>query len=563
MFTLLELREARTTRDLAKLLGYSSKGLTSLTFHHFQPSLKYITFTIPKKNGTERLISAPNEKLKTLQGKLSLLLQDIESELEEYNPKKNKIVHGFKRDRTIITNAKRHIKKKYVLNLDIKDYFGSITFPRIMGFFIKDTNYQLDPHIATRIAQIACHDGSLPQGSPCSPVVSNLIFRLVDMRLLKICQKYHLTYTRYADDLTFSSQRPIDEFLINKIIAQIEQANFEVNKNKTRVYDYNKCQQVTGLTVNEKVSVNKKYYKNVRAMTHSLLKTGRFLIDNKTGSINSLEGMLSFIDQVQLEGKSRFALHGAEFRKLNAKEKLLRDFYFYKKFYSNKMPLVIGEGKTDGIILKTLIYKTCPEDSVFFKDRFDGSYDCKLDFHYWTEKDSRFFGSSGGAAQIIDFIKFIFEYRQKSSRIESCHVEKIRPIILVLDTDGEGIKAINAINAYFLSKKKIDENVGKVKKNEKLIETGKEIESFYKITEDIYIVPISNKIGRDIEDLFPLSLLTRPYKRMKFKKVSSEEKAYDKIVFAEKIVKPLSKESDFALFSPVTEAFKAILSNTL
>ena len=123
--------------------------------------------------------------------------------IEESN-RENRIItnisHGFERGKSIISNARVHKNKKYVVNMDIKDFFPSIHFGRIVGFFQNNRYFKLPYEVAVIIAQIACYKGHLPQGSPCSPVIANLICNVMDIRILKLAKKYKLDYTRYADD---------------------------------------------------------------------------------------------------------------------------------------------------------------------------------------------------------------------------------------------------------------------------------------------------------------------------------------------------------------------------
>ena len=112
--------------------------------------------------------------------------------------------HGFRRKHSIITNARPHKRRRHVLNLDLQD-FPSSNFGRVRGFFLKNHQCPLHEKIATLIAQIACHNNELPQGSPSSPIISDLIAHPMDVRLAQLAKKHRLTYSRYADDLTFST----------------------------------------------------------------------------------------------------------------------------------------------------------------------------------------------------------------------------------------------------------------------------------------------------------------------------------------------------------------------
>src|ERR1700693_2426239 len=143
-----------------------------------------------------------------LQRHLSDLLQDCIEEINQIKNRKDQLAHGFKRGRSIITNATKHRKRRYVLNIDLQDFFGTINFGRVRGFFLKERNFALHAHVATVLDEIACHQNSLPQGSPCSSVISNLIGHVLDIRLGKLAFDSGCTYSRYANDITLSTNKP-------------------------------------------------------------------------------------------------------------------------------------------------------------------------------------------------------------------------------------------------------------------------------------------------------------------------------------------------------------------
>lgn len=170
----VRLISAKTLPELASLLGYKASGL-SYVLYKIDDTAKYTEFKISKKDGGERTIQAPIRELKVLQQHLSSLLQNCLEEIEDGKTHGRNLSHGFRRDHSIVTNARNHKNRRFVFNVDLKDFFPSINFGRVQGFFVKSNDFQLDPRIATIIAQIACHNGALPQGSPASPVISNLI----------------------------------------------------------------------------------------------------------------------------------------------------------------------------------------------------------------------------------------------------------------------------------------------------------------------------------------------------------------------------------------------------
>ena len=214
-----------------------------------------------------------------VQRRVADILQDCVEEINKVKGLKDQISHGFKRKRSIVSNANKHRRKRYVFNVDLQDFFETINFGRVRGFFISDKNFALDPAVATVLAQIACHNNVLPQGSPCSPVISNLIGHVLDVALVKLASVSSCTYSRYADDLTFSTNERIFPASIAKreanppdkweagdqLRAIVTRAGFTINQNKTRMQYRNSRQEVTGLVVNSKVNIRSDYRRSVRS----------------------------------------------------------------------------------------------------------------------------------------------------------------------------------------------------------------------------------------------------------------------------------------------------------
>ena len=308
-----KFNQLQTKDDFAKLLGLKSAKYINYLLYNIKTDNLYNSFTIPKKNGGERVIHAPKKELKFLQKKLSNVLwecylESIESKSKDKNFKTPVLSHAFEKGKSIITNSQMHRNKKYILNIDLKNFFDSFNFGRVRGFFIKDRDFAVSPEIATVIAQIACYQGKLPQGAPSSPIITNLITRILDYRIVKIAKKYRFTYSRYADDMTFSTNRELNS---NKLRASKELDNFlteleeviissgfEINPQKTRLSNNMQRQEVTGLVVNKKINVKREYIKNTRAMAFQLYKDGAFEIDKKPGTINQLTGRFAFIFQI-------------------------------------------------------------------------------------------------------------------------------------------------------------------------------------------------------------------------------------------------------------------------
>lgn len=185
--------------ELAKILDIKSNNLYYYAFRANQEDL-YTSFNIPKKDGSLREINAPIKRLKVIQQRLSNILNYV------YKPKKS--AHGYVRNKSIKTNAEAHFyqnkPRKLILNIDLEDFFPSITYQRIVGLFLSRP-YSLPEEIAHIIARLTCFQGKLPQGSPTSPILSNMICRRLDHQLIELAKKSRCIYTRYADDITFST----------------------------------------------------------------------------------------------------------------------------------------------------------------------------------------------------------------------------------------------------------------------------------------------------------------------------------------------------------------------
>ena len=208
MKNLARLRLATSLNDIGALLAIKPSAL-AYVLYKLPPQAKYTTFSVPKKNGGERIIAAPEPRLKLIQRRLGFLLEQTQNEIETHLEVKQQCVlaHGFKPGFSTATNATNHRNRRWVFNTDLQDFFPSINFGRVRGFFIKNRHYKLNENAATIIAQIACHENRLPQGSPCSPVISNIIAHPLDIRLNELSTRAGCTNTRYADDLTFSTNK--------------------------------------------------------------------------------------------------------------------------------------------------------------------------------------------------------------------------------------------------------------------------------------------------------------------------------------------------------------------
>ncbi len=180
--------------ELAQFLNIPIKKITYVLYIQGVNNY-YKSFQIPKKNGGVRNINAPQGDLKEIQKKLANALWDFQIEYIEKNSNKAKASHAFQKKKGIITNSIVHKNKKIVLNLDLENFFESFHFGRVRGYFHKNNFFQLPIEVATIIAQLTCYKGSLPQGAPSSPIITNLIANILDIKLLNIVKKYRVDYT--------------------------------------------------------------------------------------------------------------------------------------------------------------------------------------------------------------------------------------------------------------------------------------------------------------------------------------------------------------------------------
>ncbi len=239
---------------------------------------KYYTFKLPKRSGGYRTIASPDWNLKKVQEKI-----------KEYIDKKYTFLecqYGFIKGKNIVDNAIIHSKAGYILNIDLKDFFPSIHFGRGRGIFMNQP-FNLPKEVATILANLSCFHNALPQGSPASPSLSNIVCYSLDKKILHLSEQYQFHYTRYADDITLSSPTLFSEKIVKRnhdnevILGQelrklIERSGFTINETKTNYSWQRERKEVTGLIVNEKVNVKKIYIKKLRALLNHCEKEGLY-----------------------------------------------------------------------------------------------------------------------------------------------------------------------------------------------------------------------------------------------------------------------------------------------
>jgi len=302
-------------KALANAMGIALAELRFLCFNRAVSTINhYQRFRIPKKTGGERLISAPMPRLKRAQ---YWVLDNILAHAPLHEA-----AHGFVPQRSILSNARNHVGKDVVINLDLKDFFPTLTYARVKGLF-EAMGYA--EAVAIPLALLCTEpvvdemqlDGQryfvangprlLPQGAPTSPAITNLICRKLDRRLFGLAQKLGFTYSRYADDLTFSvsgeGARKIGT-LLKAVHGIVTAEGFNVHPDKTRVMRNSARQEVTGLTVNERVAVPRDLVRRFRAVLQQVEKHGP---DGKhfgpgKNVVRSLLGFGHFVAMVDPEG---------------------------------------------------------------------------------------------------------------------------------------------------------------------------------------------------------------------------------------------------------------------
>ena len=570
--TLEKLRDAKTLDDVARLLGFVPSGL-SYVLYKIPEANKYVSFDIPKRGGGKRHIKAPEPRLALLQRRLANLLYDCLDELKKgAPPARRSLAHGFERKRSIVTNANLHKRRRYVLNLDLEDFFPSINFGRVRGFFLKDKHFSLDPKVATIVAQIACHENALPQGSPCSPVVSNLVGHLLDSRLARFAKIHKCTYSRYADDITFSTSRKdfprelafvvpgteAEWHLGRELRGKIEHSGFKINDKKTRMQIRGSRQVTTGLMVNEKVNIRQEYWRAARQMCHALFTTGTYhrmvpaaLAGGVSGdppvkevltSLSPIGGMLAHIYQVKEHADLRKS--GSKREEPTAARTLYHHFLYYKNFVALERPLVVPEGKTDSIYLRCAIRRL-----TAYHPRLgaviDGKFESNIRFLHYSATIHDVLGLGGGAAQLRSFVE---KYHKCVSGFD--HAPLARPVIVLIDNDDGGKKL------FGLGKAKSGVNI-----------SYESTDPFYYLGLNLYLVKTPEQVTAPhtscMEAFFDPAVLATELDGKTFDpdKEHDAPGKYGKVVFATRVVEPNANKIDFSGFVPLLDRIVAVLDH--
>lgn len=262
----------------------------------------YRVYTI-KRFGKVRTIYDPKPSLKEKQ-------KTVVSYLSQRGIGATKYAHGFVKGRNIRTAVKPHIGKACIVHMDIKSFFPTIRKDWVIDALTKEN---IPYGTIQAITEVACLDDRLPIGSPCSPFLSNMVFKILDWKLAKYCKSFakrygksftRIAYTRYADNLMFSSNCHTINRMIPGIRKILEVHGYQVNPDKTKVMRRSGCQRLLGIIVNEKPNVPRNYWRKLRAQIHNMkckLHNGE-VIDEK--EFRSVLGKASFVKSVNfMRGK--------------------------------------------------------------------------------------------------------------------------------------------------------------------------------------------------------------------------------------------------------------------
>ena len=272
--------------------------------------MHYVFFEVPKRSGGKRLLAAPHRDLAAAQ---RWVLENVLGKLAV-----DERAHGFVPGRSTVSNAAPHLAKDLVVNLDLKDFFPTVTFPRVRGVF-RRLGYS--PAVATLLALlcteaprrrveydqhsywVAVGPRALPQGACTSPALSNQVAGKLDRRLKGMAGKHGWVYTRYADDLTFSAperQRAGVAMLLARVRHIVGEEGFAIQERKGRVQRASGRQTVTGIVVNQKPGLPRGEVRSLRAILHNARKTG-LAAQNKEGRPNFeawLHGKIAYLSMV-------------------------------------------------------------------------------------------------------------------------------------------------------------------------------------------------------------------------------------------------------------------------
>jgi RNA-directed DNA polymerase len=292
----------------AAILAHLGVSQAELKKIWWQRHRMYCQFDIVKRSGKVRTITAPDRRLKIIQRRLAPLLDQLY--------RRRQPVHGFVLERSVKTNAEAHARRPFVVNLDLQDFFPTITEKRVAGVL---RALGVDRRVSEIVARLCCNSGHLPQGAPTSPVLSNMICYRLDNDLMLIAKDGRAIYTRYADDISFSSYQPPSplfeaavpaagrfspDLLAPQLRAAVTDNGFVINPDKTHYAERHSRRMVTGVKINAGLNVDRRYIRRIRAVLHSIETVGLHNAQARHGASGG-RGVLA----AHLRGKIAYVAH--------------------------------------------------------------------------------------------------------------------------------------------------------------------------------------------------------------------------------------------------------------
>ena len=374
----------RIKRDEMREVGFDADSFYPFTMKHLMyycnPNNafhRYRQFKIKKKSGGYRQITAPRNR------SFMILLHSVNELLKSmYTP--SNYAMGFTEGRSVVTNATAHKGQNYVFNIDLKDFFPSVEQGRVMKRLTLPP-FNFSPEIALLISGLCSMRVKrenpieskkhyldklfayvLPQGAPTSPIITNMICDTLDRRLAGLAKRFGLRYTRYADDITFSSMHYVyaDKGDFRKeLVRIIQDQGFAINENKTRLQKLGSRQEVTGVIVSDKINVTKKYVREIRSLLHIWDKYGyttamskflpKYVAEKghvKKGNpnlTNVLDGKLLYLKMVKGDSDSIYVKLYTKFQELLSRDFSLDKTNSYGISYIETFPLLKFEEEYD------------------------------------------------------------------------------------------------------------------------------------------------------------------------------------------------------------------------
>lgn len=310
--------EIGNVTDIADYLQISHYFLRSILR---RPWKHYRTFYFTKRSGGLREINSPRTFLKVIQW---WILDTI-----LYNSEISSVAHGFVPYKSFVTNAQEHLGARHVLNVDVEDFFPSLRLPVVAAVF---GSLGYSEEVSGCLAELTTFNGHLPQGAPSSPALANLALRHVDEAINDYARTAGLRYTRYADDMTLSSNERIDAGVLDFISLHLSTVGLRLNARKTRFMGPNCTKEITGLILGrDGIRLPRQTLNAARGWFHKVSIQPSEYQDQ----LERVRGTLSLIRQVGGAGSSTVILLGRmQFKRLTTRFLDFPQVDSYEHYYS-------------------------------------------------------------------------------------------------------------------------------------------------------------------------------------------------------------------------------------